>query len=194
MAGLKSIPAIIKDYTDTKKKQVALIENIQREDLNVVEIAKAIKELMDIDGYTHTEVAKITGKNVSTISNIMRLLKLEDEILEYILEGKLVEGQARALLALEDSEKRIKIAQRAVENKLTVREVEKLIYGSDDYKRKPNKKSPKNIFYKKIEEKLDSYFGYKTKIETTKKTGRLIIEYKDEEGLESIIEKLNIDL
>ena len=105
IAGLKVIPAIIKDYTDSRKKQVALIENIQREDLNVVEIAKAIKELMDIDGYTHSDVAKVTGKNVSTISNLTRLLKLPDEILNYVLQGKMVEGHARALLAVEDKEK-----------------------------------------------------------------------------------------
>ena len=77
-AGLKEIPAIIKDYTDGKKKQVALIENIQREDLNIIEIARAIKELMEIDGYTQSEVAKITCKSLPTISNIMRLLRLPD--------------------------------------------------------------------------------------------------------------------
>lgn len=79
LANLKTIPAIIKDYTETKKKQVSLIENIQREDLNIVEVAKAIKELMDLEGYTHTEVAKLTGKNVSTVSNITRLLKLQNK-------------------------------------------------------------------------------------------------------------------
>ena len=84
-AGLEKIPAIIKDYTDSKKKQVALIENIQREDLNVVEVARAIREIMDMEGYTNTEVAKITGKNVSTISNTLRLLKLQDEIQEMLL-------------------------------------------------------------------------------------------------------------
>lgn len=193
-AGLKKIPAIIKDYTDTKKKQVALIENIQREDLNVVEIAKAIKELMDIDGFSQTEVAKITGKNLSTISNIIRLLKLEDDILDFVLEGKLVEGQARALLAVEDEEKRLFIAKKAVEKKLTVRDVERLVYESEDYKRKPSKRPQKTMFFKKVEERLDSYFGYKTKLDMTKKNQRLIIEYKDNEGLESIIEKLNIKI
>ena len=104
-AGLETIPAIIKDYTDNKKKQVALIENIQREDLNVVEVAQAIKELMEIEGYTNTDVAKITGKNISTISNLIRLLKLPDEVLDMVLKGQLVEGQARALLVLDDPEK-----------------------------------------------------------------------------------------
>ena len=193
-ADLKTIPAIIKDYTDGKKKQVALIENIQREDLNIIEAAKAVKELMDIDGYSQGEVAKITGKNVSTISNMMRLLKLQDKILDYILEGKLVEGQARALLAVEDKDKQLEIAEKIIKNRLTVREVEKLIYGADDYKRSTTKKEPKNIYYKKIEERLKDYFGYKVKIDSNKKHQKLIIEYDDNDGLESLLSRFNIKL
>lgn len=193
-AGLDKIPAIIKDYTDTKKKQVALIENIQREDLNIVEIARAIKELMDIDGYTNSEVAKITGKNVSTISNIIRLLKLPDEILDMLLKGELVEGQARALLVLEDKEKQIEIAKKVVEKKLTVRDVEKLIYGDEKYNRKPAKKQPKTVYYQNLENRLKDYFGYKVKLDQTKKHQRLIIEYNDEEGLESLLSMLNIKM
>ena len=193
-AGLKTIPAIIKDYTDTKKKQVALIENIQREDLNIVEVARAIKELMDIDGYSQTEVAKITGKNISTISNMMRLLKLQDKILDYLLEGKLVEGQARALLAVEDEEKQLEIAEKIIKNRLTVRDVEKLIYGAEEYNRKPTKKQPKTVYYKKLEERLKDYFGYKVKIDSNKKHQKLIIEYDDNDGLESLLNKLNIEV
>ena len=193
-AGLKVIPAIRKDYTDVKKKQVALIENIQREDLNIVEVARAIKELMDIDGYSQSEVAKITGKNVSTVSNIMRLLKLPDEILDMLLNGQLVEGQARALLVLDDSNKQVEIARKVVDNKLTVRDVEKLIYGNDNYKRKPEKKQPKAVYYQKLENKLKDYFGYKVKLDQTKKHQRMIIEYNDEEGLESLLSMLNIKM
>ena len=193
-AGLKNIPAIIKDYTDTKKKQVALIENIQREDLNIVEVAKAIKELMDIDGYSQTEVAKITGKNISTISNMMRLLKLQDKILDYLLEGKLVEGQARALLAVEDKDKQLEIAEKIIKNRLTVRDVEKLIYGAEEYNRKPTKKQPKTVYYNNLEEKLKDYFGYKVKIDSNKKHQKLIIEYNDNDGLESLLNRLNIEM
>ena len=140
LAGLKKIPAIIKDYTDTKKKQVALIENIQREDLNVVEVAKAIKELMDIDGYTQAEVATLTGKSLSTVSNITRLLKLQDQILDYVLDGKLVEGHARALLAIKDEDKQLEVAKKVIEKNLTVRDIEKIVYGAEDYNRKKEKK------------------------------------------------------
>ena len=193
-AGLETIPAIIKDYTDNKKKQVALIENIQREDLNVVEVAQAIKELMEIEGYTNTDVAKITGKNISTISNLIRLLKLPDEVLDMILKGQLVEGQARALLVLDDPEKQIAIAKKVAEKKLTVRDVEKLIYGDDNYRKKTTKKQPKSVYYEKLENKLKDYFGYKVKLDQTKKHQRLIIEYNDEEGLESLLSMLNIKM
>jgi ParB family chromosome partitioning protein len=194
LANLTTIPAIIKDYTDTRKKQVALIENIQREDLNIVEVAKAIKELMEIDGYTQADVSKLTGKNLSTISNIMRLLKLQEDILNLLLEGKLVEGQARALLAVENHDKQLDIAKKAIEKKLTVRDVEKLVYGADDYKRGKTKKQPKNIYYKKIEEKIENFFGYKTKIDISGKNQKLIVEYNDAEGLESILNKLKIKI
>lgn len=193
-AGLKTIPAIIKDYTDNKKKQVALIENIQREDLNIVEVAQAIKELMEIEGYTSSDVAKITGKSLSTISNITRLLKLPNEILDMVLKGELVEGQARALLTIDDPEKQIAIAKKIVEKKLTVRDVEKLIYGDDKYRKKTTKKPPKSVYYQNLENKLKNYFGYKVKLDQTKKHQRLIIEYNDEEGLESLLSLLNIDM
>ena len=193
-AGLKTIPAIIKDYTDNKKKQVALIENIQREDLNIVEVAQAIKELMEIEGYTSSDVAKITGKSLSTISNITRLLRLPNEILDMILKGELVEGQARALLAIDDPEKQIAIAKKIVEKKLTVRDVEKLIYGDDKYRKKNTKKPPKSVYNQNLENKLKNYFGYKVKLDQTKKHQRLIIEYNDEEGLESLLSLLNIDM
>ena len=193
-AGLKKIPAIIKEYDDNKKKQVALIENIQREDLNIVEIAKAIKELMEIENCSASEVARITGKNVSTISNIVRLLKLPDEIQGYLLEGKLVEGQARALLALDSKKRQLEIASKAIDKKLTVRDVEKLVYGSEEYVRKPDKSEPKSVYYKNLENKLKDYFGYKVKLDYTKSHQKLIIEYDDKEGLENLLNKFNIEI
>ena len=111
-----------------------------------------------------------------------------------MLEGKLVEGQARALLAIEDEEKQIKIAEKIIQEKLTVKEVEKLIYGSEDYERKINKKQPKNIYYTNLENKLKEYFGYKVKIDSNKKHQKLIIEYDDSEGLESLLRKLDIEI
>ena len=194
LAGLKTIPAIVKDYSDTKKKQVALIENIQREDLNVIEVARAIKELMEEDGYTTTEVAKLTGKNISTVSNTVRLLKLQDKIIDYVLEGKLSEGHARALLALDSKTRQLQIADKIIEKKLSVRDAEKLVYGSEEYTRKPEKKEPNSVYYKKIEEKLKGFFGYNVKLNNNSKNGKLVIEYNDEEGLDSILNKLKIKM
>lgn len=194
IAGLKSIPAIIKDYTDTKKKQVALIENIQREDLNVIEVARAIKELMDVDGYSATEVAKLTGKNVSTVSNTVRLLKLQEKIIDYVLEGKLSEGHARTLLALDSKTRQLEVAEKIIEKKLSVRDAEKIVYGSEEYVRKPAKKIPNTVYYKKIEEKMKEFFGYNVKINNNSKSGKLIVEYNDDEGLDSILSKLNIKM
>ena len=194
LAGLKTIPAIVKDYSDTKKKQVALIENIQREDLNVIEVARAIKELMEEDGYTTTEVAKLTGKNISTVSNTVRLLKLQDKIIDYVLEGKLSEGHARTLLALDSKTRQLQIADKIIEKKLSVRDAEKLVYGSEEYIRKPEKKEPNSVYYTKIEEKLKGFFGYNVKLNNNSKNGKLVIEYNDEEGLDSILNKLKIKM
>ena len=194
LAGLKTIPAIVKNYTDTKKKQVALIENIQREDLNVIEVARAIKELMDTDGYSATEVAKLTGKNVSTVSNTVRLLKLQDKIIDYVLDGKLSEGHARTLLALDSKTRQLEVAQKIIDKKLSVREAEKIVYGSEEYVRKPEKKCPNTVYYKNIETKLKEFFGYNVKLNSSPKNGRIVIEYNDEEGLDSILNKLNIKM
>lgn len=196
MAGKETIPAIVKDYTDGKKKQVALIENIQREDLNVMEIAHALKELMDIEEYTVADVARVTAKNPSTVSNILRLLKLSNGVQEMVLDGKLVEGQARALLTIEDDEEQMKVAKKIVDKKLTVREVEKLIYDeANKYNVKKKKKLvTKSALNKAIEEKLSQYFGMKVKLDTSKNSPKVIIEYYNEDGLASLLEKLNIEL
>jgi len=159
-------------------------------------------EVVDTNATVSTEtfttpsvtVAKITGKNLSTVSNIMRLLKLQDKILEYILQGKLVEGQARALLAVKDEEKQLEIADKIIEKNLTVRDVERLIYGDKEYNRKIVKKEPKAVYYEKLENRLKDYFGYKVKLDQTKKHQRLIIEYNDEDGLESLLSMLNIKM
>ena len=195
IVGLKTIPAIVKDYTNVKKKQVALIENIQREDLNIMEVAVALKELMEIGSYSVSDVAKVTGKSQSSVSNIVRLLKLNTEVQQYILDGKLVEGQARALLAIEDADEQVKMAKKIIDKKLTVREVEKLIYDdANKYNVKKKKTVKKNSIYSAVEEKLSTYFGMKVKIDSARQKPRLIVEYYNNEGLESILDKLNIKL
>lgn len=193
IAGLKTIPAIVKDYSDTKIKQVALIENIQREDLNPIEIAKAIKDLMDIDGYTMQDVSKITGKNLSTISNHMRLLKLPDEIIKMVIEGKLVEAQARALLAVPDLDKQIELAQKVVDEKLTCREIEKIVY-KDKPVKKNKKVTKKTALIEKIENELNDYFSTKVKVDAGRNKGKIVIQYFSNDELSRILDKLDINL
>ena len=195
MVGLEKVPAIIKDYTDTKKKQVALFENIQREDLNVMEVAVALKELMDMEEYSVADVAKVTGKSSSAVSNIVRLLKLSQDVQQLVLDGELVEGQARALLAIEDKAEQLRVAKKIIEKKLTVREVEKLIYNdANKYNVKKKKVAKKTALFSAVEEKLSDFFGYKVKIDSSRKDPRIIIDYYNNEGLESILQKLNIEL
>ena len=195
IVGLEKVPAIVKDYTDAKKKQVALIENIQREDLNIMEIATALKELMDMEEYSVADVSRVTGKSSSTVSNIIRLLKLSQDVQQLVLDGELVEGQARALLAIEDKSEQIKIAKKIIEKKLTVREVEKLIYNDENkYNVKKKKVAKKSALFSSVEEKLSEYFGYKVKIDSARKDPKIIIDYYNNEGLESILQKLNIEL
>ena len=110
------------------------------------------------------------------------------------VDGELVEGQARALLALDSKKRQLEIAKKAIEKKLTVRDVEKLVYGSEEYVRKPEKQQPKSVYYKNLENKLKDYFGYKVKLDYTKSHQKLIIEYDDKEGLENLLNKFNIDI
>lgn len=195
LVGLESVPVIIKDYTDTKKKEVALIENIQREDLNIVEVAEALKELMTIEDYTVADVAKVTGKSTSGVSNTLRLLKLPTKVKEYMLEGKLFEGQARAILAIDNEEEQIRIAEKIIEKKLTVREVEKLIYDDTKYNVKKKATAKKQgAIYKAIEDRLTQYFGVKARIDNTRKKQKLVLEYLDNDGLQTILDKLKIEL
>jgi len=195
LAGRETIPAIVKDYTVGKKKQVALIENIQREDLNVMEIAHALKELMDMEEYSVADVARVTAKSPSTVSNILRLLKLSGNVQELVLEGKLVEGQARALLAVENTDEQEKLAKKIIEKKLTVREVEKLIYQDENkYNVKKKKTVKKSTINSVVEEKLSAYFGMKVKIDESKANPRLVIEYYNNDGLANLLDKLNIEL
>lgn len=195
LIGLEKVPAIVKDYTDTKKKQVALIENIQREDLNIMEVASALKELMEMEEYTVADVSRVTGKSSSSVSNIIRLLKLSQDVQQLVLEGELVEGQARALLVIEDKAEQLKMAKKIIDKKLTVREVEKLIYNDENkYNVKKKKVAQKSALFSSVEEKLSEYFGYKVKIDSARKDPKIIIDYYNNDGLESILQKLKIKL
>ena len=196
MAGLKEVPAIIMDITEKEVLEVSLIENIQRQDLNPIEEALAYKRLIDEFKLTQEELSKRIGKSRTTITNCMRLINLDDRVKEYIIEGVLSEGHGRTLLSINDGELQYTIAQKVIDEGLSVRELEKLIKKvySTDKNKKDNKEvnDENNIYYKDIEEKLQSHFGTKIKLSYKKDKGKIEIEYYSEEDLQRILDIINI--
>lgn len=196
MVGLKEVPAIIMDVTDKEVLEISLIENIQRQDLNPIEEALAYKKLIDNFNFTQEELSKRIGKSRTAITNCMRLMNLDDRVKEYIIQGVLSEGHGRALLAIDDGDLQYAIAQKVIDESLSVRELERLIkkvYATDKKKKNDDDKVDNNIYYKNIEEKLQSYFGTKINLSHKKDKGKIEIEYYSEEDLQRILDMMNID-
>ena len=188
IAKLKEVPVIIKDLSDKDSMEIALIENLQREDLNAVEEAQGIKLLMDKYSLTQEEVAGKLSKSRPAVANSIRLLNLSDKILSQLKDGLLSAGHARALLSIEDQGKREEIADLIIKNNLSVRETEKLA------KKKPvrsRKKSTRADFYDEAELALKDVLGRKFKINKKKNGGTLEIEFFNKDDLEKIIKLLN---
>jgi len=164
-AGIKKIPAVVKELSDGDVLEIALIENLQREDLNPIEEASAYKQLMDEFGLTQEELAKRVGKSRSQIANTLRLLNLEEEILKFIFEGKLTAGHARALLSIEDKKLRYGLAKKISNEGLSVRQAEQL---AQNLLQKKEKKSSRqttiNPIMSDIAEKLQQSLGTKVRI------------------------------
>lgn len=184
-AGLKEIPAIVREGNERKNKEIALIENVQREDLNAYEKALGIKELMDEYDLTQQEVSEILGKSRSSIANTVRLLNLDERVLEFVKQGKIAEGHARTLLAIEDKEKQYQMAVKMIEKGATVRDFEKNV----NYKKNMKKKDQKyEAIFRDIENSFQGFFGTKVKLEPGKRKGKIVIEYASNEDLERILE------
>lgn len=184
-AGLKEIPAIVREGNERKNKEIALIENVQREDLNAYEKALGIKELMDEYDLTQQEVSEILGKSRSSIANTVRLLNLDERVLEFVKQGKLAEGHARTLLAIDDKDKQYQMAVRMIEKGATVRDFEKNV----NYKKNMKKKDQKyEAIFRDIENSFQGFFGTKVKLEPGKRKGKIVIEYASNEDLERILE------
>lgn len=189
IAGLKTIPAIIKDLTTREIMEIALIENIQREDLNPVEEAEAYKKLIDEHGLTQEALSKVVGKSRAAIANSIRLLTLSEAVKEMLVNDLLTPGHARTLITIEDEEKQNRLANTIVEKNLNVRETEKLIKNLTAEKKK--RKSPDrdaNII--DIEEKLKSVLGTKVDLQHYSNKGKIVIEYFSNEELDRIIDIL----
>ncbi|EKQ57774.1 MULTISPECIES: ParB/RepB/Spo0J family partition protein [unclassified Clostridium] len=195
MAGLKEIPAVIMDLSDKDTLEISLIENIQREDLNPIEEALAYRELLNDFKITQEELSKRIGKSRVAIANTMRLTNLDERVQQYIIESIISEGHGRVLLAINDKLKQYEIAQKVIDEKLSVRELERLVKKiNDEAGKNKNDESANelNPYYKEIRNQLQSYFGTKVNILSKKNKGKIEIEYYSEEDLQRILDIINM--
>ena len=188
-AGLKEIAAIVREKDERKNKEIALIENIQREDLNPIDKAMGIKCLMEEYELTQADVAKKLGKSRSSITNTIRILNLDSRVLDMVRAGKLTEGHCRALLAIPDGDKQYDMALRLIETGASVREVEQ----KTQLRKKLKKKDQRyEAIYRDVEDSFKSFFGTKVKLDAGVKKGKIVIEYKSNEDLERILELIKV--
>ena len=193
LAGLTEVPVLIRNYDEKLSKEVAIIENIQREDLNAVEEALAYQSLISEYDLSQEELAERLSKKRTTITNSLRLLKLEEEILNYIREGKLKEGHGRALLAIPEGKKRLELAKECVEKNLSVREVEKRGQKQETQKKDGRKALSKQFtsIFKDFESRMGESRGTKVKIiPKNENKGKVEIEYYSKEDLERLYDLL----
>ncbi len=192
MAGLKEIPVVIKDLSDQEIMEVALIENIQREDLNPIEEAQAYQRLIKEYNYKQDELAERVSKSRVAVTNSMRLLKLDERVQKMIIDDMISAGHARALLAITDSEKQYTIAMKVFDEKLSVRETEKLIKKLDKQVKPKVNTTPENDFiYRDIENKLKESMGTKVIIHNKDNNkGKIEIEYYSQDDFERIVDIL----
>lgn len=198
IAGLKEIPVIVREYTDQEIVEISLIENIQREDLNPIEEALAYKRLLEEFQLKQDEVAERVSKSRTAVTNSMRLLKLCDGVQQMIIDDMLSTGHARALIPIEDQEIQLQLAQKIFDEKLSVREVEKLVKGI----LKPDKQEPKKeekqqtlqYIYQDIENRLKEKFSRKVEISSKGKngSGKIEIEFYSNEDLDRLVETLSM--
>ena len=194
MAGLKEVPVIIRDLTEQEIVEISLIENIQRENLNPIEEAMAYKRLLTEFNLKQDEVAEIVSKSRTAVTNSMRLLKLCDEVQQMIIDDMITTGHARALISIEDKEQQYTIAQKIFDEKLSVRDVEKLVKDLNKpikEKKKIEKDKSLEIIYQDIEEKLKQSLGTKVAISSKGEgIGKIEIEFYNNDDLEKITDRL----
>ena len=190
MLGLSEVPVQIRELTDSETMQIALIENLQRENLNPIEEAKGYSELIEQYDMTQEEVAKTVGRSRSAVANSMRLLALPDEILTMLENGDITVGHGKALLAFDDEEKMLEAAKKAADGKLNVRALEKLAQQGDTEDKKPVNDERINSYFREMEISLHERLGRKVKVEYGKNKGALILEFYNEEDLSELAKKL----
>ena len=187
-AGLKEIPCIVRENDERKNREIALIENIQREDLNPIDKARGFRELLDSYGMTQQQLADTVGLNRSTVTNTLRLLNLDERVIKLATEGKLTEGHCRSLLGFSDPDKQYEAALRIIEKGETVKDIEDRIQSK---KKVPKKEQEQRLaICRDIEDTFQSFFGTKVKLNAGKRSGKIIIQYSTNEDLERILNLL----
>ena len=184
IAGLTEIPAIIREDDERKNREIALIENIQREDLNAYDKAVGIKSLMVDYDLTQEQTAKILGRSRSSIANAVRILNLPQEVLEFVKEGKLSEGHCKALMAVPDPKKQYEMAVRMIEKGESVRQAERKAHLK---KKSPGIDEKYKVLFKDIEDSFQGFFGTKVKLDAGRRKGKIVIEYNSNEELERLL-------
>lgn len=173
-AGLKDVPAVIKALDETQTLRVALVENLQRENLNAIEEAETYKRFIDEFGHTQESLAKFLGKDRTTISNTIRLLKLPEQVREWVVEGRLSQGHARAILGLPSPEQQIALAEECIERGMSVRKVEKTV---QQEKKRPRRKPQQPSYVEAMERSLSEMLETKVSIKESGKQGQIVIDY-----------------
>lgn len=191
-AGLKTVPVVIKDYTPEQIAQIALIENLQREDLNPIEEALGYQALIDEYNMTQENVSMVVGKSRSAVTNTLRLLALDDEIKEMLEKNEISSGHARALLALSDKSLRISLAKRIIAEDLSVRQTENLARFMQNKPAAKKTVSPQKLELDAYADKLSQSFGTKVRISQNAKKGKIEIEYYNNNDFDRIIKLFNI--
>jgi len=195
-AGLKEVPAVLKEYSKQEAMEISLIENVQRADLNPIEEALGYRQLIDEFGLTQEEIAVRVAKSRTAITNTMRLLKLDEQIQNMLVQGVITSGHARALLSLEDIQMQLKAAKEILDKKLSVRETERLVKrlqkeASGEKKEEKKKDETLALIYQDLEDRMKSVMGTKVSIHNKDKNkGRIEIEYYSEAELERIVEMI----
>jgi ParB family chromosome partitioning protein len=190
MAGLMTIPAIVRQLTDREAMEMALVENLQRTDLNAIEEAEAYRRLATEFNLTQEQIAARVGKQRSTIANRLRLLELEEDIREELRRGRITPGHALAILALPDSEERRALAQRCLEESLTVRQAEEEArrLSAKPTARKARRRKPQQPALVELEEEMQQYLGTKVRIVRHGASGQIVIEFYGEEDITRLYE------
>ncbi|MBR0132998.1 MAG: ParB/RepB/Spo0J family partition protein [Lachnospiraceae bacterium] len=197
LAGLTEVPVIIGNYSKQEAAEIALIENIQRQNLNAIEEAVAYQKLINEYSLKQEEVAERVSKNRSTITNSLRLLKLDDRVKQMVIDEQISAGHARALLSVKDNEKQVKLAYEIMSKEMSVRDAEQLVKQPEKKEKKPVEKTPEPDFleYEKLEEELGSTLGTKVNIKKGKNgKGRIEIDYYSQDELERLLAQFGVTL